>query len=555
ALDRLVEIYDGLNEHESVRRALEERLRLVRNAVDRVELLRRLGEHCVQRLGDDARAESCWREILGTVPDDRTVREELIALYRRRGDFEAVDRAWSAFAWRPLDDESLAAIWRAAAVNLQENVADTARCVRAWRRVLDLRPEDATARLAIVTQLRSQPDRPLLADALEARSLAADGSERLALWAELAHIHEEDGASTAALAAYERILCVAPADDAALEALARLYGAERAGVTRTALEVSIAGAEGGAQAALLRRTLSLIPAGDAVDRLLTLRRILALTPNDAALAAEVTAAVAETSALGSIVPVVEELAAAACDLQTRNAHYQRLAALYEQAGDPIRALLTLSSARQRVPSSLAELAPILRLADATGRHEDAFALLGVAAAVEAPADVRRAALRQRQQLAEQKLSDPARAFHQAAWLVRLDADDRQAIADAERLARAAGVWRDLDGLYAELWDRARSTADRVEIARKRRDLRAGELRDPTGALDLTLLMYRLDPTPELAAELWRDAEKQSAWSRVTPAIEARLHQTAAGSAELTQLADIVAGKLADAPHAFELYGA
>jgi tetratricopeptide (TPR) repeat protein len=198
----------------------------------------------------------------------------------------------------------------------------------------------------------------------------------------------------------------------------------------------------------------------------------------------------------------------------------------------VRAFLTLASARQRVPASMNELEPLLQLAETTARHDDAFALLGVAASAEAPLELRRAAIRRRQQLAEQRLIDTARAFHQAAWLVRLDPADRLALADAERLAAASKLWRDLDGLYAELWDHAAGDAERLEIARKRRDLRAGQLSDELGALDFTLVLYRLQPTRELLDELCSRADALNVRARVLPAIDGRIRQHEASAAEL-----------------------
>jgi tetratricopeptide (TPR) repeat protein len=554
ALDRLIEIYETLGENEAVRRMLEERLQLVRNPRDRIELYRRIGEHCAHRLADDTRAESCWREILYVVPDDREVREELIALYRRRGDFESVDRAWSAFAWRPLDDASLVAIWRAAAVNLSDNVSDAPRTLRAWRRVLDLVPDDATALVANVALERALGDRALYADTLEARGRTADASERIELWLELGRLHEQGNDATAALAVYERVLRAEPGHAAALEAAARLYGEPQAGVTRSLFELAAAHGRRGDRAAVVRRLLPLAGTSP-LERFFTLRRLLALGGATPALINDLTSAASEAHAFAALAAVYEEVAAAAGDTPARAVMHDRLATLLTtRLNEPVRAFLTLASARQRVPATMDELVPLLTLAETTGRHEDAFALLGVAASVEAPLELRRAAIRRRQQLAEERLKDNARAFHQAAWLVRLDPADRTALADAERLAAAAGLWRDLDGLYAELWDHASADAERLEIARKRRDLRAGQLNDELGALDFTLVLYRLQPTRELLDELCRRADALNVRARVLPAVDGRIRQHDTSAAELAWLGAAYEKDGGHARLAFTVYG-
>src|SRR5207245_8936392 len=138
---------------------------------------------------------------------------------------------------------------------------------------------------------------------------------------------------------------------------------------------------------------------------------------------------------------------------------------------------------------------VARLAELTGRHEDRLALLDVAARVASPLETRREALRRRAQICEQKLGDPERAFYEHARLLALDPGDREALAEANRLAAAKQLWRALDALYAELWDRSTTLAQKIELARARHQIQARELRDPERALDQLLVLYRLDPTP------------------------------------------------------------
>jgi len=94
--------------------ALEGELSLTRDPTARITLLRRLGSHFAHRMGDDAKAEACWKEVLAAVPDDRQICDELIALHRRRGDFEGYDRTVQRQGWRSLDEppRSSSGAWR-----------------------------------------------------------------------------------------------------------------------------------------------------------------------------------------------------------------------------------------------------------------------------------------------------------------------------------------------------------------------------------------------------------------------------------------------------------
>ena len=100
----------------------------------------------------------------------------------------------------------------------------------------------------------------------------------------------------------------------------------------------------------------------------------------------------EANAYGELAALITDLAAAASEPETRVTYLHELAALYEEKlQDPLRAVVTLNMARQSTlrGRDLAEIQPLLRLAEATGRIEDALALLEVATAANAPLELRR----------------------------------------------------------------------------------------------------------------------------------------------------------------------
>jgi len=558
AYQALVALYDSLGDNEGLRRALEGQLALTRQPAARLELLRHLGDHCAHRLSDDARAEVCWREILATVPDDPKVRDELVALYRRRGDFEALDRTFSAHAWRSLDDGALLGLWRAAAANVQENLGDPERAVRAWQRVTDLQPTEPEALEALVQHRRALGQRQQLIAALEASLSASTGSveSKIDRALEIASLWEAEGDVPATLAAYERVLRYQPANARALGQLGKLRVKE-VGATQGTLDVAVTHVEGAARLQFVEESRALLPADDKLGHFFALRRLLRLG-GSAQLVDELTRAAEAAGAPSELEPVYLDLAADATD-GDRAAMHERLAGLYQhQLKDPVRAFLVLQAARQSPVAGLDELEPLFKLAEATGRHEDHLALLDVAARAGVDAAVRKEALRRRMRICEKELKSEERAFAECVRLLRLDPRDHQALVDAQRLATARKLWRPLDALYAELWDQADSTAQRIELSRARYTVHAEHLKDKAGALDQLIIIYRLDPTAGgIEAQLLAAAEHDKAWDRVLPIIEARAHAADGDrpetADELGRIAALHEEKRKDQARAFELY--
>jgi Tfp pilus assembly protein PilF len=565
ALGALVTLYDAIGEEgqEGLRSALERQLALTANPQTRIELLRRLGAHSMHRLHDDESAEQCWQQLLSAVPDDREVREELAALYRKRGDFVAVDRALNAQAWRSSGKAELLGIWRAAAQNMQENIGDSKRAVAAWQRVLDLAPGDATALAALIPHYRAQGRTRDLIAALEAELRIAETlDQRVASCMEIARLWETEGDRAAAVAALERVLRWSPSCAPALQALARLR-VDEPSVLLGATDVALATLGEEAPRALRSAELQLVPADDAQGRFFALRRLLQALGPDSGLRSQLTRTAAEANAFSELAALITDLAAAATDADSRAGYLHELAAIYEdKLQDPLRAFVTLNVARQAPLSrDLGEIQPLLRLAEATGRIEDALALLEVATVASAPLELRRAAIQKRLSLCETRLGNPERAFHEAVRLVRLNPHDAVALAEVRRLAAAAKLWRSLDALYAELWDRAETVAERIAIVRARHALAAGELESPLAALDHLLVLYRLDPTqPGLEDQLLAAAESQGAWRRVLPIVESKVRAAANGSsdaaraaADLARVAQLYEDRCQDRARAFDLY--
>lgn len=59
--EALIRLYEQIADLEGVARTIGGQLALVNDRQSRIQLLRRLGDHCASRLGDDNRAEECWK--------------------------------------------------------------------------------------------------------------------------------------------------------------------------------------------------------------------------------------------------------------------------------------------------------------------------------------------------------------------------------------------------------------------------------------------------------------------------------------------------------------
>ena len=523
ALQALASMHERTGDSAGVTRALEAQLPLVRGTAVRMDLLRRIGEHCAHRAGDDTRAQSCWSEVLAIVPDDATVRDELLALYRRRGDHEALDRMLTREGWRTIDSQAALGFWRSAAGNLQEHSQDANRTVRALLRIVDLAPEDPEVLASLVAQHRARQQGRDLIDTLSAQMRAdRDESSTIARATEVARLCESEGDAVGALAAYERVLALQPANEAALSQLARLYGPTGAGTSFGLYEVAAASiADPQARASFLGEARALLPAEDGPGRFYHLRRLLWLSGAEPSLLEELRTEAAKTGTQLALASTYQTLACEATDDATRAAYHRELATVYERhLKDPVRAFLALQSIGQRSIQDLGELEAAAKLARATKRHEDLLALLDVVARVEAPLATRQSALRERARICEDDLADGERAFFEQWRLLSLDPHDEKALAEARRLAAAVGLWRELDALYAEMSDRSVDADTRISIARARYDIHRNQLKNAETALDRLLVLYRLSSDRDLEKSMIAAAKELDAWDRVLPLIAA-----------------------------------
>ncbi|MBK8481242.1 MAG: hypothetical protein IPL40_08705 [Proteobacteria bacterium] len=591
AYDALARLYELLGDPVSVARVLSEQRELVRAPAERLALLRRLGEHYAARLGDDAGAERCWKEMLDLDAEDEGARDQLAALHRRRGNFEALNSALLRQIWLARDAERALALCRQAAQNIEDNVREPLRAVEAWRRVLDFAADDPSALRALAGHYATLGETRQLVAVLERQlAVASDAGQRLDLGLRCATLLQQLGLTRAAMAVYERLLRSSPDAPQVYEPLHALYLQQGwRGLAAGVLDFVAAHQEAPARAALLRASLELNAGPERAERWALLRRLLYLGEPAAPLLAEL-AALAEGQAdlQRERAALLAERAGEQQDALARAELLRELAGMLEhELAAPERAFVVLGSALLGVPPTAEHAAELERLAQATRRWEDWLAVLDVQTQPDQPLAVRKDALARRARVCLEALGDPLRAFDEQRRRLRLDPHDASALADLAQLCEAqhaaandgprerrdapamrrtgawqaaSQLWLRLDAVLVELSDRSESVGERCALLRRREEIARRYRGDLGAAFELMLARFRLSPDdPGLRQEVLDAAATQGGWAAALPLLEAVQRSAAAGTPQTTpyalvQTASLYETKLGDEAHALTLYG-
>ncbi|MFH2006531.1 MAG: hypothetical protein ABI333_08105, partial [bacterium] len=494
--EALASLYDSMADLAGVARALEGQLATRRDPTGRIELLRMLGEHYSDRMGDDNSAERCWHEVLALSPEDYGARQQLLSISRRRGDFEGLNTALEREMALTRDAEWRLELARQSAQNLDENFDDKVRSIAAWQRVLDLSPTDGEALAALEKHHQDAGARAELVFTLSRQVDAAEeAADRVTLVHRMSQLMHEDGLKRASASAAEWVLRLDPLDDAALKSLRSRYEeGEQVGKYLGALEHgTVCSEELSVRAALFQEAAQRSAQDARSGRFFWLRRILGLRGGEA----EVLQALRDTADAShqwaALSDLYGRLAVTAEDPDDRRGFRRELARILEnEVGEKGRAFVELQSLMLNADVDPGIVEELGRLAGETGRNEDYYAVLGALALAANEPVLRSETLRMRARLCDQGLEAPARAFEEYRAVLVIDPADEAALAELVRLAEAAGLWQQLDEVYAELFDQARDEA-RLALVRKRIELHRDKLEDPAGAFDLQLLLFRLAP--------------------------------------------------------------
>lgn len=591
AYEALARLYELLGDAANVARALAQQRSLERRPAQRIALLRRLGEHYATRLGDDAGAERCWKEILDLDATDLGAREQLSALHRRRGNFEALNSALLRQIWLTHDPERALTLCRQAAQNIEDNLREPRRALEAWRRVLDTAADDPVALRAIAGHYETIGESRQWVAVLERQlAVSSDPAQRLELGLRCATVLQQLGATRAATAVYERLLRWSPTEPRVYEPLHASYLQQGwRGLAAGVLDFVAAHQPLTERAALLHAVLERQTPQDRGERWALLRRLLYLGEPGTPLLGELASlAEGQLELQRERAALLAERAGEQQEPLARAELLRELASLLEHELEaPERAFIVLGSALLAAPPAPEHAAELERLAHCTRRWEDWLAVLDVQTRPDQPLAVRKDALARRAQLCLEALGDPLRAFDEQRRRLRLDRHDGALLADLVQLCEAQHVvsgegaaerrparavrrtgswqvatqlWLRLDAVLVELSDQSESVAERCALLSRREEVARRYRGDLGAAFELLLARFRLAPhEPGLRQAVLDAAAAQGAWGAALPLLEAVQRSAGAGEPEtapyeLVQTASLYESKLGDETHALTLYG-
>ena len=563
SLSRLEGLLEEAGRWQRLLKTLEYHAETAATPAEKAKILKRMALVAGDKLDDDLDAITRWEAVRKLSPDDVEAVTALSDLYEKIGRWPELvalieRRLHRSEAGSAQQMELLRRLGRIAL----EKTSEPLRAIKAWRKVLELEPQDREALTAMAQLLRGQPnERRSLIEVLD-RLIALDGSaepfQAADLALERARLLIEENEATAAATQLETLL--ADLNPRSLEAHAMLRALyEKLGQFEKALRIA-------------ERELFLEgDAGERVRRGLEIAALWKSKLNDARRAAQAYERVLEMeagheSALAALAPLYLE-----CGERERYLDLQEKR--IEAAADPQtrhRLLVESADAAERSMQD-AQLAFEWRrraYADAPGSEEmDALVALaerhslwelmigfydsarGAAPGIDAARKI--------SEICERKLGDPRRALAVLRDALPADPEGRQILGEIERLADAAQDPQALLDVYARVGRARRDPAEKVELLRLRAIVREERLKDASGAMDEHLLAFGIAPDDETTREqLSRLAGTTGRWEDVLRTEAQRFQRAADTPAKLVvarRAAAIVEEKLDDKVRAFRAY--
>jgi len=565
ALVRLEALLERSEDWAHLVATLEYHVRHPSSAEDRLQILRRLAVLSEERLNDLSGAAARWEEVNRQNPDDEAAIAALIGLYTKLGRWPDVARV------RELDVERNAGNHAAQAESLRElgllserHLQELPRAVKAWEARLELLPNDGEALEALSRLYASLRHWGSLVRTLERRvALASDPAEAVALALQRGSVFEDqlDEAGEAARTYEQLINELDPRNKEAHDRLRAIYE----GMGDWARVVRVADRQLFLTEDLVDRVPRALEIGaiwrdrlnDDRKAIAAYERVLELDPTQLDALQALAALYATTNEPEKLIAIDERLLALTAEPEERERLVLQIAEVAEQRmHQPALAFDWLRRYHIEAPSDAA----LARLDSFASKHGLFEELVGVYETLRAQSDLPEDQLAAAQRIAEiceVDLNDAARAANVLRDALTADPAGDILLPELERLANVTSDWASLLDVYARVARGRPSVEERVELLRRRADVRENKMGDPAGALDEYLRAFALAPKGrETHDEILRLAGRADRWEDAIR-VEGQLFALADTQAEkllvACRAAQLVEHEVKDLVRAFRAY--
>lgn len=500
-LARFEDLLERAGEYTELVKTLEYHGQHATTAEERVQLLSRLALLQETKLDDPAGATETWEKVVRIDPDDARALEALTEIYEKLGRHADHARVLDAQVDRLIGDPQQQAMHLRRLAALAEGpLGDQRRAQRAWEHILELLPSDSAALDALCRIYGDTGDWSTLVRVLEKKiAQTAEPADAVVLALRRAEILENklENPVDAARALEQAIAELDPRSWEAHRRLRAIY--ERAEDWANVVKVAerqlllTEASEDKAARALELGTLWRDRLNDSRRAIAAFERARELAPGQRPALVALAPLYESAKSWERLVDVNGRLLAETEDPTERRRLMVQIAAITEEhLGDARgafewyrRAFLEfLDSESLALVEAVAERHALYKeLVDvydanrsrATDRAEQLEAVLRIAA------------------LREEKLGQPELAFGVLRDGLAIDPAGTELLQRLEQLAEKTGDWKGLLDAYARVVRNRSDLAERVELLRRRAEVREKRLADPSGALDELIRSFALDP--------------------------------------------------------------
>lgn len=537
-----------------------------------VELLRKIAEIWMEKLGNPQRALEPLARVRELRPDDGAARDLLARIHEKRRDWRALINLRREELQGKVGDEALQLRLELARL-AEQRLGDRSEAIAAYNEVIDVHG-DVHEAIDPLVHLYERESRWASAAELLHRKLAhADRDDAIALLGQLGALYTDRlHARADAVCVWSELLRLVPGHDKAIRRLRDAHVAENRwdelvqlyrgqGRVSDVVDVlqSAADRVGDTQArvALYRRVASLCAdeLGQPERAQKALERTLAIQPDNLDVARQLVPIYREQSNWARMMSTYEVLLRAAEDDDERLSIIESLQHVAEhELASPTLTLSWAAAAYRLRPDDESRRSALETAAERADGWDELVAIFEARIAHESVSDAERLALLDKLAvIARDRLFKPDDAQRYFRRIIAVDPTDARAMTALEEIYTSMRRWEDLSEVYRRRLEVTEDEAARLDTLRALARLQESQLGDLDQATTCLREILELQPDDDGTLDaLARIQRNRGNWADLAEVLERKLHRVSKGSARVPlvfELAQLRALRLAQSDEA------